>query len=99
MVKAMLRGRSQIRQAVGLAVKGEHLILFTRKHVVPRMERALAEIPAEIERGSSSIQSDCEKPQVATAPVTPRTAGNVGLPVVRQAKARPLSNLLTEVDR
>jgi radical SAM superfamily enzyme YgiQ (UPF0313 family) len=93
MVKAMLRGRSQIRQAVGLAVKGEHLILFTRKHVVPRMERALAEIPAEIERGSNSIQSDCEKPQAATAFPGLRPACNLHFPAARHAKELPLSTL------
>ena len=93
MGKAMLRGRSQIRQAVALAVKGEHLILFTRKHVVPRMERALAEIPAEIERGSNSIQSDCEKPQAATAFPGLRPACNLHFPAARQAKELPLSLL------
>jgi radical SAM superfamily enzyme YgiQ (UPF0313 family) len=93
MVKAMLRGRGQIRQAVAHAVKGEHLILFTRKHVVPRMERALAKISAEIERGSSSIQSDCEKPQVATAFPGLQTACNVHFPVARQEKELPLSIL------
>jgi hypothetical protein len=74
-------------------VKGEHLILFTRKHVVPRMERALAEIPAEIERGSSSIQSDCEKPQAATAFPGLRPACNLHFPAARHAKELPLSTL------
>jgi hypothetical protein len=48
MVKAMSRGRSHLRQAVSHAVQGEHLILYTREHLVPRMERALAEIRATV---------------------------------------------------
>jgi radical SAM superfamily enzyme YgiQ (UPF0313 family) len=46
MVKAMSRGRSHLRQAVSHAVQGEHLILYTREHLAPRMERALADIRA-----------------------------------------------------
>jgi len=46
MVKAMFRGRIQLRQAISHAVQGEHLIPYTRDHVVPRMEHALAEIGA-----------------------------------------------------
>jgi len=44
MVKAVSRGRSHIRQAVAHAVQGEHLILYTQKHLVPRMEQDLEEI-------------------------------------------------------
>jgi radical SAM superfamily enzyme YgiQ (UPF0313 family) len=46
MVKAVSRGPRHVRQAVSHAVQGEHLILYTRDHVVPRMERALAELHA-----------------------------------------------------
>jgi hypothetical protein len=44
MVKALSRGRSHVRQAVANAVRGEHLILYTQKHLVPRMEQDLEEI-------------------------------------------------------
>ena len=39
--QAFLRGRSKIRKAVVHAAQGEHLIRYTREHVVPRMEVAL----------------------------------------------------------
>jgi len=44
MAKAAGRGREWIAKAVAHAVRGEHLIRYTREHVVPRLERALAEI-------------------------------------------------------
>jgi hypothetical protein len=47
--RALLRGQSKLRQAVVHAVQGEHLINYTREHVVPRMEAALAEARAEVE--------------------------------------------------
>ncbi|MFC1707468.1 DUF4070 domain-containing protein, partial [Planctomycetota bacterium] len=47
MAKALLRGRGRVRQAVAHAVQGEHLIWYTREHVLPRLERALAESQAE----------------------------------------------------
>jgi radical SAM superfamily enzyme YgiQ (UPF0313 family) len=49
MGRALLQGRSKIRQAAVHAVQGEHLIRYTREHVVPRMEEALAEARAEVE--------------------------------------------------
>ena len=61
MVKALLRGRSRARQAVVHAVKGEHLITYTRRHVVPRMERALAEILTESECEPRPLRRDCEE--------------------------------------
>jgi radical SAM superfamily enzyme YgiQ (UPF0313 family) len=97
-VKAMLRGRSHIRQAVAHAVQGEHLILYTCEHVVPRMERALAEIQAGIGHDSSPLPPDCSLPPVPTECVSPRTAVNAPLPVVGQAKAHSLPNLSSEVD-
>jgi hypothetical protein len=50
MAKALLKGAGHLRRAVGHAVQGEHLIAYTREHLVPRMVRALAEIEAGIER-------------------------------------------------
>jgi radical SAM superfamily enzyme YgiQ (UPF0313 family) len=49
MGRALLRGRGKVRQAVVHAVQGEHLIRYTREHVVPRIEVALAEVRAEAE--------------------------------------------------
>ncbi|MBW2529134.1 MAG: B12-binding domain-containing radical SAM protein [Deltaproteobacteria bacterium] len=49
MVKAMSKGRSHLRQAVAHAVQGEHLITYTRTHLVPRLERALGQLQAEFE--------------------------------------------------
>ncbi len=77
MVKAMSRGRSHLRQAVAHAVQGEHLILYTRKHLVPRMERSLAENQAGIEHGTRPLLSDRRAPRAATAFADLRTHGNV----------------------
>jgi radical SAM superfamily enzyme YgiQ (UPF0313 family) len=92
MVKALARGRRQLRQAVAHAVQGEHFILYTREHLVPRMERALAELQAEIEHGPRSLRSDRKAPRAA-AFAGLRTAGNVRFPVARQTKAYPQSTL------
>lgn len=54
--RVILRGRSKLRQAVVHAVQGEHLIKYTREHVVPRMEVALAEVRAEVEAGRFGLQ-------------------------------------------
>lgn len=96
--KAMLRGRSHLRQAVAHAVKGEHLILYTCEQVVPRIERALAEIDNRIEHTPRRLQFDRSGPLAATASASLRTAGNVRLPEVRRAKTLPLSYLSGEVD-
>jgi radical SAM superfamily enzyme YgiQ (UPF0313 family) len=56
MGRALLRGRSKVRQAVVHAVQGEHLIRYTREHVVPRMELALAEVRAEVEDSRRALQ-------------------------------------------
>jgi radical SAM superfamily enzyme YgiQ (UPF0313 family) len=93
MVKAMFKGRSQIRQAVVHAVQGEHLIVYTREHVVPRMERALAEIPAENELPPRPLQSDCREPNRVTVFPGIRIPRNVRLPVARQADTPSLSTL------
>ncbi|MFH1468381.1 MAG: B12-binding domain-containing radical SAM protein [Pseudomonadota bacterium] len=47
MVSAARRGRAWIRQAVVHAVRGEHLIRYTWECVVPRLERALADLRSE----------------------------------------------------
>jgi len=98
MVQAMLRGPRHIRQAVAHSVQGEHLILYTRDHVVPRMERALAEFDAGLEPGPRPHQHDPTGPMVDTSSECFRTAGHVRLPVVRRAKAGPRSGLSSEVD-
>jgi hypothetical protein len=98
MFKAMSRGRSHVRQAVAHAVKGEHLILYTRQHVVPRMERALVEIHAGIEHDPRSLPADCSGPLAATAFMNLRTAVDVSPPEVRKAKALPLSYLSSGAD-
>ena len=98
MVKAILRGPSHIRQAVAHSIQGEHLILYTCEHVVPRMERALAELHAGIEQDPRQLQSDCNGPLADTSFVSLRTAGKVSLPVVRQAEVCPLSYFSSGVD-
>ena len=47
------------------AVQGEHLIRYTREHVVPRMERALAELSAEAGPGQFAFENG--EPQLAAA--------------------------------
>lgn len=51
MGQALVHARSKLRQAVVHAAQGEHLITFTREHVLPRLELALKETRAEIEAG------------------------------------------------
>ncbi|MBN1656073.1 MAG: DUF4070 domain-containing protein [Deltaproteobacteria bacterium] len=64
MVRALLlRGRSKVRQAVVHAVQGEHLIMYTREHVVPRIESALAELQNEIKDASRTFRNDRKDPQ------------------------------------
>ena len=99
MIKAIRRGRIHVRQAVAHSVQGEHLIRYTREHVVPRMERALAEIHAGTEYDPRSLKPDRGRPPVGTLSVRLRAAGHVRLPVVRRVGAGPLSNLSTGVDR
>ena len=65
MVKALWRGRSHLRQAVAHAVQGEHLILYTRKHLLPRIEQALEELQAGLRRGPDPLPSDLRVPQPA----------------------------------
>jgi radical SAM superfamily enzyme YgiQ (UPF0313 family) len=98
LAKAMSRGRSHIRQAVAHAVKGEHLILYTREHLVPRMERALAEIQAGIEHGPRPLPSDRRAPCAATALASLRTAGSMHFRVSPQTQAHPQFTLSSGVD-
>ncbi len=58
MASAMRRGRAWVRQAVVHAVQGEHLIRYTRECVLPRLERALADLESE---------ATCTAPVLATA--------------------------------
>jgi radical SAM superfamily enzyme YgiQ (UPF0313 family) len=48
MAHGIRKARSHMHQAIAHAVQGEHLILYTREHLIPRMERALAAIRAGI---------------------------------------------------
>ena len=56
LVLALLRGPSKVRQAVVHAVQGEHLMWYTREHVVPRIEAALADAHAEVEASGFALQ-------------------------------------------
>jgi hypothetical protein len=90
MAKAVPRGRTQIRQAVVHAVQGEHLISYTREHVVPRMESALEEVQTEIEPGSRLSRSGCAKPpqpQVDTTSKGLLDSCNVDIPAARHTRA------------
>ena len=99
MVKAMSRGRAHVRQAVAHAVQGEHLILYTREQVVPRMERALAEIQVGIEYGPRPRPCDLSAPRAVTALASLRRPGHVRLPVSRRTLSLPLSTLSGEKPR
>jgi G:T/U-mismatch repair DNA glycosylase len=63
MGRALLRGRSKVRQAAVHAVQGEHLINSTREHVVPRMEAALAEVRAEVGASRMAQQTATRRPR------------------------------------
>ncbi|MBU0754105.1 MAG: B12-binding domain-containing radical SAM protein [Planctomycetes bacterium] len=96
MIKAMLRGRGLLRLAVSHAIKGEHLILYTNEHVVPRIERALAGIRSGIGHTPLPADFECGTPQAAL--VSRRIAGKAHLPVAgRGEKTRPLPGLTSEV--
>jgi radical SAM superfamily enzyme YgiQ (UPF0313 family) len=98
MLKAMSRGRSHIRQAIAHAVLGEHLILYTREHVVPRMERALAEIQAGTGHGRRPLPSGRGAPRAARAFASLMAAGNMRFPVSRQARPHPQPILSSGAD-
>ncbi|MBN2489813.1 MAG: B12-binding domain-containing radical SAM protein [Planctomycetes bacterium] len=98
MIKAMRRGRTHVRRAVAHAVQGEHLIRYTREHVVPRMERALAEIDAGTESDPRGLESDRGGSPAGTSSVRLQAAGNLRPPVVPQAGAGWWSNLSTGVN-
>lgn len=69
MVKAMTMSRSHLRQAVAHAVQGEHLIAYTRKHLVPRMEQALREVEAGFEGDALALSVQRGAPEARTASV------------------------------
>jgi len=98
MVRATSRGRSHLRQAVAHAVQGEHLILYTREHLVPRMERSLAEIQAGIEHGTWPLLSDRRAPPTATAFANLRTHGNVHYSATGQQEVCARSTASTGVN-
>jgi hypothetical protein len=50
LLKALRKGPGAIRWAVAHALQGEHAIRYTAEHVLPRLERAQAEVMRERER-------------------------------------------------
>jgi radical SAM superfamily enzyme YgiQ (UPF0313 family) len=93
MGRALLRGRSKVRQAVVHAAQGEHLIRYTREQVVPRMEVALAEVRAEVEasRLARQIHDTTPKgldskppPEEASRPPHRSSASAVHRPATRE---------------
>jgi len=50
MARAALRGHGSLRTAVAHAVQGEHLVRYTREHVLPRLEQALMDVRSEAGR-------------------------------------------------
>jgi radical SAM superfamily enzyme YgiQ (UPF0313 family) len=93
MARAASKGRSHIRQAVVHAVKGEHFILYTREHLVPRLKRALEEVRAGGEHDPCHLQFDCGGPPAAAAFPPRRIADRRRFAADRTAKARPRSAL------
>jgi radical SAM superfamily enzyme YgiQ (UPF0313 family) len=79
LAKAVPHGQDRTRQAIAHAVQGEHLIRYTREHVLPRLERALAEIQTEAERGGSPLRSNNGETALATAVPSLRTGGEAGI--------------------
>ena len=62
--KAVGGGRGKVRQAIVHAVQGEHLITYTRDHIGPLVERALAQLCAErgyADAEASSAQSESSR--------------------------------------
>jgi len=78
MTTAISKGAGHLRQAVAHAVQGEHLIIYTRKHLVPRMKRALAKIDAGVEHAAGSLPSAPETHQATRASGSLRPAAADG---------------------
>ncbi|MHC5040246.1 MAG: B12-binding domain-containing radical SAM protein [Planctomycetota bacterium] len=87
MARVISRGRSHFRQAIGHAVQGEHLIRYTREYLVPRMEKALADVRIGKAPRLSPFPSDRGSTGTATDPAKPSDAGPVRFPAPRQAYA------------
>jgi len=47
LLRTLLRAPRQLKWAVTHAVMGEHVVRYTEEHVLPRLERALAEVRAD----------------------------------------------------
>jgi radical SAM superfamily enzyme YgiQ (UPF0313 family) len=90
MFKAFSRGRSHIHRSVAHAVIGEHLIRYTRRHLVPRMKRALAELRAGIDLSPRPLPADRGVKQAGEGTASP---GAVRLPSSLRRKAPLLSAL------
>jgi radical SAM superfamily enzyme YgiQ (UPF0313 family) len=95
MFKAFSSGRSHIHRSVAHAVIGEHLIRYTRRHLVPRMKEALAELQAGIGSHTPTLQAECRVLQGATTPVDLPGARSLRNPLVRRGKALRHSTLLS----
>ena len=97
--KALFRGRSHIRQAVAHAVQGEHFIQYTHEHLVPRMERALAEIQVRSEHGSRHAPPHGRRPRASSAFGKGRITGDARFSDSRQTKDVLSSGISSGVDR
>jgi radical SAM superfamily enzyme YgiQ (UPF0313 family) len=91
MFKAFSRGRSHIHRTVAHAVIGEHLIRYTRRHLVPRMRRALAELRAGIDPSLRPFSADRGAKQAGEGTAGP---GAVRFPSPLRQKA-PLHSALS----
>jgi len=67
LAKALPKGRRQVRQAIVHAVQGEHLIIYTREHVVPRLRQALAELEREAVPETFGFEREPLRPASAAA--------------------------------
>ena len=55
MLKALAKGGGHLREAVAHAVQGEHLILYIRDDLTPRMERACGDARAPVPRTAGGV--------------------------------------------
>jgi radical SAM superfamily enzyme YgiQ (UPF0313 family) len=93
LARAVVRGAGRIRSAVTHAIQGEHLIRYTRELVIPRLERALAEIKTGMEHGPRTIQPSRGESLAEKALGSLRAGDKTSFPVERLDRAGPLSTL------
>ena len=100
MLKAISKGRCHLRQAVTHAIQGEHLFLYTREHLVPRMERALAALGAELEQSLSSLPTTGEEgPPAARLLSHLQPAGTMPITAAWTQTTQPLRPSAKRVDQ